>query len=175
MCQLKILISACLLGDNVRYNGKTISCVHSVLNKWGAENRIIRFCPEVEGGLPTPRPPAEIQNSLNGFAVLEKKASLLNIEKEDVTSQFILGAHKALKLVKQHNISVAVLKDKSPSCGSHWIHDGSFQNKIIAGMGVTAALLQKNGVFVFSEEELDLAEAKIQELEHINKTECKEH
>lgn len=157
----KILISACLLGDIVRYDGrqKKMNPVPAQrwVQCWEAQGRLVRFCPEVAGGLKTPRPPGEIVNG-DGQDVLEQRAWVRTSTGEDVTPQFIRGAAMALDLVKTHAIKIAILKAKSPSCGSERIYDGTFENRLTAGMGVTTALLRENGVHVFSESEIEAVE-----------------
>ena len=151
----KILVSACLLGAKVRYNGTGVSPVHPILQQWQDENRIISFCPEVSAGLPIPRPPAEIQGENGGLGVIDGSACIVNENGNDITEQFLTGAHEALALVKKHNIKMAILKARSPSCGNKQIYDGSFSSALKTGQGVTAALLIKHGCKVFNEEYLD--------------------
>jgi len=149
----KILISGCLLGLDVRYDNRIQPVENKILLGWQQEGRLLVVCPEVEGGLSIPRPPAEIVEG-SGEDVLNGKAGILNEKGEDVTAAFIRGANIALELVKRFSIRVAILKEKSPSCGSTSIYDGSFTRKRIPGQGVTTALLRKNGVKVFSEKEI---------------------
>ena len=141
----KILVSACLLGEKVRYNGTDKLSSHPAISQWQSEKRIVPLCPEVSGGLPTPRPPAELQPD---HRVIAKFGG-------DVTAQFEKGAAIALKLCQQHHIQFALLKARSPSCGNKEIYDGSFTGKVITGAGVTAALLMEHGINVFNEEEID--------------------
>lgn len=155
----KILISRCLLGEKVRYDGEAKFCDHPLIKQWLAEGRIVAVCPEVEGGLPVPRAAAEIHGLGGGEAVLENKIFIQNKLGQDVTQEFILGAQKALKLIKEHNIKVAILKERSPSCGSSEIYDGNFNKQTIPGAGVTTSLLRQHGVRVFSEEQIDLVAA----------------
>jgi len=150
----KILISACLAGDLVRYDGKRKPFDHVMIREWEDRGMLVRFCPEVAGGLATPRPPAEIING-NGGDVLGKKARILTSTGKDVSSQFIRGALLALELIRVHKIKIAILKEKSPSCGTGYIYDGTFKKKLVPGMGVTATLLKKNGVIVFPETEIE--------------------
>ena len=110
---------------------------------WQQQKLIVPFCPEVAGGLPTPRDPAEISND----------KVITNIG-DDVTAEFKLGARKALQLCQQHNIRFALLKESSPSCGRNTIYDGSHSGTKVKGMGLTASLLEKNGIQVFSEQQL---------------------
>ena len=107
-------------------------------------------CPEVMGGLPVPRLPAEIQR----HGTNPEGCRVVNKAGDDVTAQFRLGAEKVLELVKAHHISTAILKGNSPSCGDKNIYDGSFTGKLISGSGVTASLLIENGVEVFSEKDV---------------------
>jgi uncharacterized protein YbbK (DUF523 family) len=144
----KILISACLMGENVRFDGKNSKNSSEIIKKWQKNGCLVVFCPEVSGGLPVPRPAAEIQPD----------ERIITIEGSDVTAAFELGAEKALDLCREHNIQVAILKEGSPSCGSSQINDGNFSHTKISGQGVTTQLLEANGIFVFSENELDQAE-----------------
>ncbi len=139
----KILVSSCLLGQPVRYDGQSKGLTSNMLTQWLQEKRVVAFCPEVAGGLPTPRPPAEIN--------LEK---VIAVTGEDVTDEFQLGAEKALALCKSQQIKFALLKESSPSCGRNTIYDGSHRGVKVAGMGLTAEKLVKAGIQVFSEEQL---------------------
>jgi len=103
------------------------------------------------GGLPTPRPPAEIVGG-DGDDVLEGRARVVSAAGEDVTAQFLAGAREALRLAGAVGAKAAILKERSPSCGSGAIYDGTFRGAVRAGQGVTAALLRRHGVQVFSEE-----------------------
>jgi uncharacterized protein YbbK (DUF523 family) len=161
----KVLISACLLGDRVRYTGGDAKIESVVVDRWIAEGRVVSLCPEVSGGLPVPRPPAEIIGA-SGFAVLDGFAVVLDGEGDDVTRQFMEGAEKALHLAKSHGVRIAVLKDGSPSCGRTYIHNGQFRGiKKKGEPGITAGLLQRHGIAVFSEYQIAQAEKKLQELE----------
>src|SRR5215213_286651 len=111
----KVLVSACLLGAKVRYHGGDARSSHDVLQRWRDEGRIVAACPEVDGGLSTPRPAAEIV----GLRVITR-------DNTDVTAAFARGAADALRTAQAHAIHVAVLKDGSPSCGSTTVHDGTF-------------------------------------------------
>lgn len=118
------------------------------------------LCPEVAGGLPTPRAAAEIPGGQGG-EVLDGHAGVITTEGADVSAEFLSGAYQALALVQQHGIRIAVLKANSPSCGNLLTYDGSFSGVKVAGEGVTAALLKRNGVQVFSELELTEAAAAL--------------
>lgn len=148
----KILISRCLLGHAVRYDGGA-SGPFDQLTMWQAEGRVVAICPEVAGGLPTPRPAAEIAGG-QGVDVWEGRAQVLTAEGEDFSAAFLDGARQVLALVQRHNIRIAVLKANSPSCGNLLTYDGTFSGVKVHGEGVTAALLRRHGVQVFSELEL---------------------
>jgi uncharacterized protein YbbK (DUF523 family) len=160
----RVLVSACLLGEKVRYHGGDAACGDPILESWLAEGRVVRVCPEQEGDLPTPRPPAEIAGG-DGAAVIARLGSVRTAAGADVTDNFCRGAERALDLVQQHGIRIAVLKDGSPSCGSSVVFDGSFSGKRVPGAGVTTALLKAHGVQVFTETELAAAQAFLQALE----------
>jgi len=128
------------MGENVKYNGKNNLIDLTQLQK---RYELIPFCPEVAGGLPTPRPPSEI--------VSYSPLKIVNINGIDVTDEFILGAKKCLALVKQEGIKKALLKANSPSCSSSFIYDGTFSGSVVKGRGMTTSLLIKNGVEVFDE------------------------
>lgn len=153
-----VLVSACFLGEKVRYDGKGKSLINETLQLWQQQNRLRSFCPEVAGGLPVPRQPAEIQPT---------DGRIITCDGDDVTSQFIKGAQQALAVCQQHNIRFALLKESSPSCGSTMVYDGFFQNKKIIGAGVTTTLLRENGIQVFSENNIT---ALISAVEHLNAT-----
>lgn len=159
----KILVSRCLLGHAVRYDGGAHGPIE-LLRRWQAEGRLVALCPEVAGGLPTPRPPAEIPGG-QGAAVLDGTLTVRTVEGGDVSAAFLAGAQAALELVRTHGIRLAVLKARSPSCGNRENYDGSFSGRRVAGEGVTAAALRRAGVQVFSEEELEAAERALRTLE----------
>jgi uncharacterized protein YbbK (DUF523 family) len=146
-----LLVSACLMGIPCQYDGG--SCPHDQLQASAARGGILPLCPEVVGGLPTPRPPAEIQGG-DGGDVLEGRARVVNVEGKDVTAEFLAGAQEALRIAQRWGIKEAILKARSPSCGVGQIHDGSFSGRLVEGDGVTAALLKRAGIIVKSEEEV---------------------
>jgi uncharacterized protein YbbK (DUF523 family) len=160
----KVLISACLLGEKVKYHGGDALCCHPALKLWREQGRLVMVCPEVAAGFPTPRPPAEIVQG-GGEEVLGARARILEINGRDLTHTYIAGAHIALRLAISQHIKMAILKEDSPSCGSHWIYDGSFSGSKKEGRGVTAALLEKNGIRAFSESRITDAEAFLKQLE----------
>ena len=159
----KILISRCLLGHAVRYDGGASGPFDQV-TMWQAEGRVVAICPEVAGGLPTPRPAAEIAGG-QGVDVWEGRAQVLTAEGEDFSAAFLDGARQALALVQRHNIRIAVLKEGSPSCGSGYVYDGHFAGRRQPGVGVTAQLLRGAGLYVFSEHQWAEAAAFLAELE----------
>lgn len=142
----KILISACLLGDNVRYDGGSQRLGHKILKQWQLQQRLVAICPEVSGGLAVPRAPAEI-DAVNSRVITQQAL--------DVTDEFARGAEMALRLCKLHYIRFALLKESSPSCGSETIYDGSFTGKKIIGQGITTQLLVANGIKVYSEKTVE--------------------
>lgn len=158
---VKVLVSACLMGERVRYDGAKVPCSSAILNSWKADGLIVPFCPEVAGNLPVPRPPAEIIKG-TGTDVLKKNTHVFNINGQDVTESFIKGAREALRLVKEMQVKLAILKDGSPSCGKTSIYDGSFSGSKRPGKGVTTALLEKNNINVFSENEIKKAAAYLE-------------
>lgn len=156
---LVILVSACLLGLNTKYNGE--SNAHSLILKYCSSEKFIPVCPEQLGGLPTPREPVEIIGG-SGQDVLRGQCLIQGEGGDTVTGQFIKGANEVLKIVEMVNVSAAILKERSPSCGVNCIYDGSFTHKIIPGQGVTAALLREHKIPLYSEE--DLTEELLKEL-----------
>lgn len=138
----KILISACLIGDKVRYDGKSNynPKIQDLLEKY----ELVPFCPEVEGGLSIPRIPCERYND-----------KVINKEGKNVTKYFEKGADLALNICQYLGIRIAILKENSPSCGTKKVYNGKFEGKLIPGEGVTAELLKRKGIKVISEEEID--------------------
>jgi uncharacterized protein YbbK (DUF523 family) len=160
-----ILVSACLLGETVRYDGGDRRCAHPVLLRWRREGRVVAVCPEVAGGLPVPRPAAEIAGAAGGWQVLAGVARVVDAGGRDYSPQFVSGARQALELARANNIRIAVLKEGSPSCGSGFGYDGTFTATRVAHAGVTAALLQRAGIQVFSEDGLAQADSLLRRLE----------
>lgn len=172
---IPILVSACLLGERVRYDGSACPIHSPHLERWRREDRLIAVCPEVLGGLPVPRSPAEL---LPDGRVLDGSGA-------DVTEAFRRGAEAVLAMCQtewpgsprtsrggqdlapdgSRQIPLAILKEGSPSCGSARIHDGSFNGTKIPGQGITTRLLRARGVMVFSETQIDEAAAFLADLE----------
>ena len=157
----KILISACLLGKRVRYDGRALTVTEQILKDWMHAGRVVSVCPEVDAGIPIPRPAAEISSARDGYEVLVHRGHVITSTGADVSDFFRSGAEQALALCKEHHIRIAVLSEASPSCGSSVIYDGSFSSMKIAGVGVTTALLRKNDIRVFSQYEIAMAQAAL--------------
>ena len=160
-----VLVSACLLGEVVRYDGADKRCTHPILARWIAQGRVIAACPEVSGGLPVPRPAAEIAAGAGGAQVLAGDARVVDCRGNDMTAPFVAGARSILALARQYGVRVAVLKEGSPSCGSSCTCDGSFTHRRVAQPGVATALLRDAGIDVFSEDELVQADAALARIE----------
>ncbi|PKR88630.1 DUF523 domain-containing protein [Pleomorphomonas diazotrophica] len=155
----RILISACLLGRPVRYDGTGRRLADPRLERWQAEGRLVPICPELMGELPVPRPAAEIAGGI-GADVLAGRARVVTAAGEDMTAAFVAGAEVALDLARRNGCNFALLIDRSPSCGSFNIYDGTFSGRRMAGAGVTATLLAAHGIGVYADHEIDrLAEA----------------
>jgi uncharacterized protein YbbK (DUF523 family) len=127
------------------------------LEQWQKEGRVVAVCPEMLGGLPVPRPPAEISCGGSGAQVLEGKARVVDVQGKDVSEAFVKGACEVVALAKRHSARMAILKEGSPSCGSARIYDGTFGGVKVAGEGVCASALRKAGIAVFSENQLEEA------------------
>ena len=136
---MKIIVSACLLGDNVKYDGTNNK--NDELIKFLKNYEIIKVCPECFGGLKVPRVPAEIVGD-----------RVINKDGIDVTNGHLLGAEKALRIAKDNDIKIAILKKNSPSCGSGKVYDGTFSHTLIEGDGITAKILKNNGIIIYNED-----------------------
>lgn len=139
---LEYIVSACLCGEKTRYDGRV--SVSEKIKKLVDEEKAIAVCPEVLGGLGVPRLPCEIKNG-----------RVIDIASGDKTDIFEEGAVKTLEAARKHGIKKAILKEKSPSCGSKFIYDGSFSNTLIPGEGLTARLLRLNGIEVISDKDFE--------------------
>jgi len=146
-----ILVSSCLAGLKVRYNGS--DSLNNCIQKLFLEEKAITVCPELLGGFLTPREPAEIVGG-DGEDVLDGKAIVLEKSGRDVTDLYIKGAYVTLKKAQELGATTIILKEYSPSCGSSMIYNGEFKGKKVLGVGVTTALLKRNGLTVISEENL---------------------
>ena len=151
--KIKVLISACLLGDNVKYSGgnNLTPELVTLLEKYNV--KIVKVCPECFAGLPIPRVPSEIR----GDKVYGKDG-------RDITKEFLVGAEKTYQVAKNKEIDFAILKERSPSCGNSYIDDGSFSGKVIQGQGLTVRKLNEENIVIFSEENLEEIEKYLQVL-----------
>ena len=137
-----VAVSACLVGKNTKYDGT--NNYNQYVIKYLEDKEYILICPEVFGGLPTPRVPSEI--------VVNK---VINKENVDVTKHFVDGANKALQMLIDNNIEEVIVKSKSPSCGYKQIYDGTFTGKIIDGNGIFTALAIENGFKILTEKDME--------------------
>jgi uncharacterized protein YbbK (DUF523 family) len=160
----KVIVSSCLLGAEVRYHGGSARIESSILSRWQEQGRIVGLCPEVAAGLGTPRSPAEAVGG-DGARVLVGAAAVVTSDGRDVTAAFLAGAGHAVAMAQELGIRVAVLKTRSPSCGTGEIYDGSFSGRLVSGAGVTAAALQRAGVAVFNEAQLAEADDALKALD----------
>ena len=140
-----LLISACLLGVNCKYSGGNNAMSTELVEKLGQRFRLWPICPETAGGLPCPRDPSERLGS-----------KVLSCTGEDVSRQFMKGACLAVELAERKGCRWALLKERSPSCGSGYIYDGSFSGRLVEGDGLTAQLLKEKGLIAFGESEAEL-------------------
>ncbi|MGH9042922.1 MAG: DUF523 domain-containing protein [Acidimicrobiia bacterium] len=145
-----LIISACLLGVACNHEGR--GSPRAVVEELGRRYRLIPVCPEVLGGLSTPRPAAEL-SSADGAAVLAGEAVVVNVDGHDVTAAYRRGAEAAVALARSTGAARAVLKARSPSCGSSRVYDGTFSRRLVDGQGVTAAALWAAGLEVCSDED----------------------
>jgi uncharacterized protein YbbK (DUF523 family) len=157
----RILVSACLMGHAVRYDGNSKPLVHPAIDRWREEGRLVTICPEMSVGMSVPRPPAEIAGGATGEDVLSGGARVVEITGGDVTETFRQAAENALRLATKTGCGFALLIDGSPSCGSGFIYDGSFSGARQRGRGVTAALLEQAGIAVYSDREIEALVARL--------------
>lgn len=157
MSSTKILVSACLLGEPVRYDGRDNQIHHGVLDSLIKSGRVVSVCPEVAGGLPTPRPFARIENRF--------PLKIIATDQSDVTDEFLIGAELAVELAEKQGCVAALMKAGSPSCGNNSVIGGSFSGKPVAGAGVTAQELIRKGIPVFNETQLHELETFLDQVE----------
>ena len=139
-----LLISMCLLGEPCRYDGKSVPLDGTIIEKLKEKYTLVTVCPEQEGGLPTPRIPAERQGK-----------NVVRRDGVDVTAEYRKGAEVALSLCRRFGISIALMKAKSPSCGAGRIYDGTFSGTLTDGDGVTVSVLSGNGIKIFTENDIN--------------------
>ena len=160
---IKILVSACLVGQPTRYDGGPARFRHAILDRWYQDGRIVAICPETAGGLGIPREPAEIVGG-DGRAVLAGRARVVDRQGVDVSAGFTQGARELFAVAQSKKITMALLKANSPSCGNTSIYDGSFTGTKIKGAGVAAAMLMQHGIHVFNEKQIEQADALLASL-----------
>ncbi|MEV5768122.1 DUF523 domain-containing protein [Micromonospora sp. NPDC052213] len=161
---LKVLVSGCLAGRPIRFNETSVPVCSPIWEKWAAEGRLVHFCPELAVGFPVPRPAAEIVGG-TAAGVLDGAAHVREVDGRDVTDLFRLAARRALHRAVEANVALAVLVDGSPTCGSSTVYDGSFAGRTVPGRGVAAEELQRHGIPVFHEGQLEQAASLLEELE----------
>lgn len=157
----RILVSACLIGRPVRWDGTARPSDDPRLARWAAEGRLVPICPEMLGGLPVPRPAAEIEPGGDAAAVLAGRARIVDRDGADHTAAFRTGAAAAVAAAVREGCRFALLAEASPSCGPNRVHDGRFSGVTIAGDGVTAHALRAAGVAVFALGDLDALAARL--------------
>lgn len=167
----KILVSACLMGHPVRYNGTAKAQLNTLLRRWREEGRLVIHCPELAAGLPTPRLPAEIVDG-EGRDVLNAQARIFENDGSDVTARYQLAGWLALRTALDAGCRAALLTDGSPTCGSLTIYDGSFTQQRRAGMGIAAALLRQHGITVFADHQIAELIAWVEEKDHDSMQTC---
>lgn len=146
-------MSACLGGVACRYDGRSQGTTEFI--QLVEQDKVVIICPEVLGGLPIPRKPAEIIGG-DGYDVLAGKARVVENDGTDVTDIYVAGARKAYEIIKDQGITVLVLKEKSPTCGTHYVYDGNFTGVMKQGVGVATALFRKKGLMVYADTEWEL-------------------
>lgn len=152
----KLLVSACLLGQPVRYDGadnqNKVLALQASLQRWQQQGLLIPVCPESLGGLPTPRPAAELCGG-DGQALLAGQARVIIASGDDVSAEFLAGARRTLAIAEREGAGAALLAARSPSCGNQGVYNGEFNRTLQAGVGVTVALLQNAGIRCFNPEQ----------------------
>ncbi len=157
----RILVSACLIGWPVRYDGAAKTLADPRLARWAEEGRLVPFCPETAGGLATPRAPAEIAPGATAETVRSGDGRILDADGGDHTAAFLEGARVAVATARVRGCRYALLTEGSPSCGVDFVADGTFSGRREAGEGVTASALRAAGLEVFSSLDIDALAARI--------------
>ena len=160
----RVLVSGCLNGPAIRFNATNVVVESPIWDRWAAEGRLVAFCAELAAGFSIPRPPAEIIGG-DGTSVICGIGSVAEDNGTDVTEQFMRGAQLAVAHAVANGCVAAVLTDGSPSCGSTYIYDGSFDGGTKDGTGVVAQLLIENGISVFPESQLEQADRFVRHVE----------
>lgn len=167
MTRNKVLVSACLLGERVRYDGSSRPVAHPLFEQWQQENRLVSVCPETLGGLLVPRPAAEIQPGFDGKDIFHERGKVVTRQGHNVSQYFVRGARRTQELARLENVAIAILKANSPSCGNQNIYSGEFSKTLREGQGVTAAALTEAGIAVFNEHQLAEAAAYLASLDSV--------
>ena len=165
----KVLVSGCINGPGIRFNGTSVEVKSPIWDRWESEGRLFPFCAELASGFAVPRPPAELVGG-TASEVFSGAATVLEATGNNVTDQFIDGARRAVEYAVERGCVAAVLTDGSPSCGSTYVYDGNFAGGTQAGTGVVAQLLLDHGIAVFSETQLRQADEYIRATEPKNPT-----
>lgn len=140
-----VLISACLLGVDCKYNGSNNKLDDEIIHSLKEKYNLIPVCPEIMGGMPTPRNPVEITDG-----------KVFDNDGVEFTKEFEKGSEEVLKLAKLYDTTIAILKENSPSCGSNYIYDGTFNHQKIKGKGIAAHKLSKENIKLFTEENVKI-------------------
>jgi uncharacterized protein YbbK (DUF523 family) len=160
----RILVSACLIGWPVRFDGAAKTLHHPLLAEWAAEGRLVPLCPETAGGLAVPRPAAEIEAGAEAVTVLAGEARIVDADGGDHTVAFCEGARIAVATARVRGCRFALLTEGSPSCGVELVADGTFSGRRRAGEGVTAAALRAAGVEVYTAADIDRLAVRLAEI-----------
>jgi uncharacterized protein YbbK (DUF523 family) len=168
----RILVSACLIGWPVRWDGGAKTLHHPLLTQWAEEGRLVPLCPETAGGLAVPRPAAEIESGADAAAVLAGRARIVDAAGGDHSAAFREGARVAVATARVRGCRYALFTEGSPSCGVELVADGSFSGKRKIGEGVTAAALRAAGIAVFAATDVEkLAEQMAKDASQTSATE----
>lgn len=157
----KILASGCLLGERVRYDAQVLKITDERIFRWAKEKRFIPICPECMGGLWVPRDPCEIEPGKTAQDVLDGKARILTQNGDDCTDDYLFGVQACVNMAKRHHVRLALLKQRSPACATQYVHDGHFNGQVVAGKGVLALALEREGILTFDETQLDQLENQL--------------
>ncbi len=161
---LRVLVSGCLGGAAIRFDETGVPVDSPIWRRWADEGRLVSICPELAVGFPVPRPPAEIVGG-SAADVLDGHGRVREMSGGDVTELFRAAADRALRRAIDAGVALAVLVDGSPTCGSSYVHDGTFSGVTVPGRGVAAEALRRHGIPVFHHHELERAAAALAELE----------
>ena len=162
---IRIFVSACLVGQTVRYDGRAKTFAHPLIEQWRDEGRLVTMCPEVAAGFSVPRPPAEIAPGATADTVLAGDGRIVEKGGLDVTDRFLVGAELALDVALRNGCRFALMTDGSPSCGTRFVHAGQFDGRRRDGQGVVAARFVEAGIRVFPAEEIEALAAALAQSE----------